>query len=168
MEIFQPGSPAHRGEEITRLRDRRPGASPSWSMYWPMLLWQQYPFSGDETLLREMSPRLTHFLEWLKAYQDPTNKLLNPPGWRISEYAGGNLPGGGYNIATTCQYYEDLWIAARVFSELGQTNQSIEYSPAGGGSQSRHQHSSLQWPILSGAYRPEGNVSTRFCMGVAL
>ena len=24
-------------------------------MYWPMLLWQQYLFSGDDTLLREMS-----------------------------------------------------------------------------------------------------------------
>ena len=47
---------------------------PEWSMYWPMLLWQQYLFSGDETLLREMSPRLTHFLDWIKTYQDPTNQ----------------------------------------------------------------------------------------------
>ena len=100
---------------------------PEWSMYWPMLLWQQYLFSGDETLLREMAPRLTHFLDWIKPYQDPTTKLLDPPGWRISEYAGGNLPNGGYNIATACQYYENLRIASRVFSVLGQTNQSDEY-----------------------------------------
>ena len=108
---------------------RRSGLAriPEWSMYWPMLLWQQYLFSGDETLLREMAPRLTHFLEWLKPYQDPTTKLLNPPGWRISEYAGGNMPSGGYNIATACQYYENLRIASRVFSVLGQTNQSDEY-----------------------------------------
>ena len=96
-------------------------------MYWPMLLWQQYLFSGDETLLRTMAPRLTHFLEWIKQYQDPTTKLVNPLGWRISDYAGGNMPNGGYNIATACQYYENLRIASRVFSVLGQTDQSNDY-----------------------------------------
>ena len=42
---------------------RRSGLAsiPEWSMYWPMLLWQQYLFSGDETLLREMAPRLDAF-----------------------------------------------------------------------------------------------------------
>ena len=101
---------------------------PEWSMYWPMLLWQQYLFSGDETLLREMAPRLTHLLEWLKPYQDPATGLLNPPNmWRISDFAGGDMPNGGYNAATTCQYYENLRIAARVFSVLGQTGQSDDY-----------------------------------------
>ncbi|MGH8023495.1 MAG: family 78 glycoside hydrolase catalytic domain, partial [Limisphaerales bacterium] len=38
---------------------------PEWSMYWPMLLWQQYLFSGDETLLAEMAPHLTRFLDWI-------------------------------------------------------------------------------------------------------
>ena len=37
------------------------------------------------------------------------------------------MPNGGYNIATACQYYENLRIASRVFSVLGQTNQSNEY-----------------------------------------
>ena len=100
---------------------------PEWAMYWPMLLWQQYLFSGDEALLREMAPHLTRLLEWIKPFQDPTTKLLNPPGWRISEYAGGNMPDGGYNVATTCQYYENLRIASKIFSVLGQTNQSNDY-----------------------------------------
>ena len=101
---------------------------PEWSMYWPMLLWQQYLFSGDETLLREMSPRLTHFLAIASnPFRTPTTKLLNPPGWRISDYAGGNMPSGGYNAATACQYYENLLIASRIFSVLGQTNQSDDY-----------------------------------------
>jgi alpha-L-rhamnosidase len=98
-----------------------------WSMYWPMLLWQQYLFSGDEALLREMAPRLAHFLDWIKRYQDPATKLLNPPGWRISDYAGGNMPSGGYNVATACQYYEDLRIASRMFSALGRTKRSRKY-----------------------------------------
>lgn len=100
---------------------------PEWSMYWPMLLWQQYLFSGDSTLLRAMSPRLEAFLNWVKRFQDPATKLIDPPGWRISEYAGGNTPNGGYNTATACQYYENLRIASRVFSVLGEANRSALY-----------------------------------------
>jgi alpha-L-rhamnosidase len=101
---------------------------PEWSMYWPMLLWQQYLFSGDATLLREMAPHLTRFLGWIKTYQNPTNKLLNPPGWRISDWApASTTPHGGYNAATACQYYDNLRIASHIFSGLGQTDQSCEY-----------------------------------------
>jgi alpha-L-rhamnosidase len=113
---FYACSPAPRGEIA------------EWSMYWPMLLWQQYLFSGDETLLREMAPHLTHFLEWLKIYQNPTDKLINPPGWRITDWAPtSTTPYGGYNAATESQYYENLRIASRVFSALGKTNLSNEY-----------------------------------------
>jgi alpha-L-rhamnosidase len=113
---FPACSPAQRSSRI-----------PEWSMYWPMLLWQQYLFSGDQTLLREMAPRLARFLDWLKTCQDPKTKLLNPPRWRISDYAGGGMPSGGYNMATACQYYENLRIAYKMFLVLGQTNQSNEY-----------------------------------------
>ncbi len=101
-----------------------------WSMYWPMLLWQQFLFSGDVTLLNEMAPHLTRFLDWIKTYQDPNTKLLNPPGWRISDYAGGNMPEGGWNIATACQYCENLKIASRVFDVLGRWADSSHYAQA--------------------------------------
>ncbi|HEX3626743.1 MAG TPA: family 78 glycoside hydrolase catalytic domain [Verrucomicrobiae bacterium] len=106
---------------------------PEWAMYWPMLLSQQYLFSGDETLLREMAPRLARFLEWLKPFQNPATGLLNPVKmWRISDFAGGNMADGGYNVVTACEYYQDLRIASRVFSVLGQTNQSDEYARQAG------------------------------------
>jgi len=89
-----------------------------------MLLWQQYLFSGDVTLLEEMAPHLTRLLGWLKTHQDGKTKLLNPPGWRISEWAGGNMPSGGWNVATACQYCENLRIAARIFSVLGRSDDS--------------------------------------------
>ena len=101
---------------------------PEWSMYWPMLLWEQYLFSGDSMLLREMAPRLTRFLHWIRPYQNSTNKLLNPPGWRISDWAAvTKMPSFGYNVATACQYYENLRIASRVFSLLGEEDQSRDY-----------------------------------------
>ena len=99
-----------------------------WSMYWPMLLWQQYLFSGDETLLREMEPNLTRFLKWIRGSQDPETKLLNPKTARISDYAGGNMPSGGFNVTTACQYCEVLRIASRIFAILGQSDQSGECS----------------------------------------
>jgi len=37
------------------------------------------------------------------------------------------MPSGGFNAATAAQYYEDLRIAAHVFSTLGQTNQGNDY-----------------------------------------
>jgi alpha-L-rhamnosidase len=116
-------SPAHRFADADPAR-----RIPEWAMYWPMLLWQQYLFSGDQTLLREMSPHLTHLMRWLKPFQDPKTKLLNPVTvWRISDYAGGNMPSGGYNAATACQYYENLRIASRILSVLGDTNKSDDY-----------------------------------------
>ena len=122
---FSACSPGHRAERPAPGQELR--VIPEWAMYWPMLLWQQYLFSGDETLLREMEPRLTRLLEWLKPFQDPATRLLDPPGWRISEYAGGNMPSGGYNSATACQYYENLRIASEVCSVLGQTHHSNDY-----------------------------------------
>jgi alpha-L-rhamnosidase len=101
-----------------------------WSMYWPMLLWQQYLFSGDVALLREMEPRLMRFLDWIRTYQDPGTKLLNPPGWRISDWARQNMPPGGLNVATACQYCENLRIAASIFSVLGRSSESHTYAQA--------------------------------------
>jgi alpha-L-rhamnosidase len=121
---FSSCSPGTRRAENPGQKSRR---IPEWAMYWPMLLWQQYLFSGDETLLWEMAPRLTRLMNWLKPFQDPATKLLNPPGWRITDWAGGNTPSGGDNVATACQYYDNLHIASRVFSVLGETNRSDEY-----------------------------------------
>jgi alpha-L-rhamnosidase len=105
---------------------------PEWSMYWPMLLWQQYLFSGDQTLLREMSPHLTHFMEWMKKYQDRKTGLPNPPAWRITDWAPQTTPHGGLNAATSCQYYENLLIASRISSVLGQVQQSDDYAQQAG------------------------------------
>ncbi len=139
-------SPGHR------LRDYpAPGEQswqiPEWSLYWPMLLWEQYLFSGDEVLLREMAPHLTRVLDWIKPFQDPSTKLLDPPGWRISEYAGGNLPDGGYNIVTACQYYQDLCIASRLFSALGDSDQSDEY-----GQQAQAVKTGINTHLFNGQY----------------
>lgn len=100
---------------------------PEWSMYWPMLLWQQYLFFGDQELLNSKYTNLQNFLTWLNGYKQATN-LIDPPGWRISEYAGGSLESSGQNIATNCQYYENLRIASAVATILDRTTDASTYT----------------------------------------
>ena len=57
--------------------------------YWPMLLWEQYLFSGDAKLLSDYYPNLTKFLDYIERSRNPGTGLYNPPGWRASDYAGG-------------------------------------------------------------------------------
>jgi alpha-L-rhamnosidase len=106
---------------------------PEWSMYWPMLLWQQYLFSGDQQLLQTHYHNLTAFLTWIQQYQDKKTGLIDPEmkapdrNWRISDYAGGSLPSGGYNIATNCQFYENVRIASEVATILGNADEAKSF-----------------------------------------
>lgn len=100
---------------------------PEWSMYWPMLLWEQYLFSGDDVLLNDMYPKLQKFLTWLAGYRQSTN-LIDPSGWRISEYAGGSMTSGGQNIATNSHYYRILQIAASIATILSKSSEATAYS----------------------------------------
>jgi len=101
---------------------------PEWSMYWPMLLWQHYLFSGDRQCLESHYPNLMAFLKWIRQYQDKKTGLINPVlkphDWRISDYAGGSMPSGGYNIATNCQYYENVCVAGKAAAVLGKTREA--------------------------------------------
>ncbi|MFP5231118.1 MAG: alpha-L-rhamnosidase N-terminal domain-containing protein [Acidobacteriota bacterium] len=104
---------------------------PEWSMYWPMLLWQQYLFFGDQRSLEDRYPNLVAFLNWIRQYQDKETGLINPVlrprDWRISDYAGGSMPSGGYNIATNSQYYENLRIASKAAAVLGKTFEADDF-----------------------------------------
>lgn len=101
-----------------------------WSLYWPMLLWEQYLFSGNEALLVSNYPNLTKFLAYMQRYQNPGTGLYNPPGWRASDYAGGSLENGGENIATNCQLYQNFVIAASVSRQIGEEENAQRYEQA--------------------------------------
>lgn len=101
-----------------------------WSLYWPMLLWEQYLFSGDAKLLSDYYPNLTKFLDYIERSRNPGTGLYNPPGWRASDYAGGSLENGGENIATNSQIYQVLEIAAQISQLVGQDADAQSYSQA--------------------------------------
>lgn len=106
---------------------------PEWSMYIPMIIWQQYLFSGNLELLKNTFINIKKFLEWIGQFKDINTQLINPPsdswteGIRFSDYAGGILNSGGYNIATNCQYYENLQIAAKIATLLEETEIALIY-----------------------------------------
>ena len=101
-----------------------------WSMYWPMLLWQQYLFSGDERLLAEMAPRLKLFLAWIEQYQDKKTKLINPPegswdgdwelGIRISDYPDGACRAAGSILPRPVSTMRISVLLASIFTVLRQ------------------------------------------------
>lgn len=99
---------------------------PEWSMYWPMMLWDQYLFTGDAKLLEETYPNLSKWMNWVETSKQSTG-LIDPPGWRISDYAGGTMENKGQNIATNALYFENLRIAAKIAGVLGRTTEAAEY-----------------------------------------
>ncbi|HHV12827.1 MAG TPA: hypothetical protein GXX75_21365 [Clostridiales bacterium] len=107
---------------------------PEWSMYVPMIIWQQYLFSGDKELLTSTYPNIQKFLEWIGEYQDETTHLIDPPtgswteGIRFSDYAGGKMNNEGYNVATNSQYYQNLRIASEISSVLGNKPKALEFA----------------------------------------
>lgn len=126
---------------------------PEWSMYWPMLLWQQYLFSGDRKSLEDHYPNLMAFMNWIRQYQDKESGLINPVmkapqrDWRISEYAGGSMPSGGFNIATNCQYYENVRIASEVAFALGKNAEARDFHK-----QSEVVKKGINTKLFSGSY----------------
>lgn len=98
-----------------------------WSMYWPMLLWQQYLFSGDTKIISDYYKNLTDFLNYLNKYKSWVNGLFNPPEWRLSDYAGGSLQSGGQNIATNSQVYINLTISSQIAEVLGKTDDANKF-----------------------------------------
>jgi len=100
---------------------------PEWSMYWPMMLWKHYLFTGDAKLLEDTYQNLTMWMNWVEKTKQSTG-LIDPPGWRIGDYAGGIMENNGQNIAANSLYYENLNIAAKVAFVLHRTKDATAYA----------------------------------------
>jgi alpha-L-rhamnosidase len=99
---------------------------PEWSMHWPMMLWQQYLFTGDKQIISDLWPNLVKLMTWADAYTQ-TSGLLDIPGWRIADYAGGVMENDGQNIALNSFYYGNLNVARDIATALGHTTEAASY-----------------------------------------
>lgn len=99
---------------------------PEWSMHWPLMLWEQYLFTGDDQLLRDLWPNLVKWMAWAESNTQATG-LLDAPGWRIADYAGGIMENDGQNIALNAFYFGNLRVAHEVASVLGHPKEAGLY-----------------------------------------
>ena len=91
---------------------------PEWSMHWPLMLWQQYLFTGDTRLLTDLWPNLVKWMAWAESNTQSTG-LLDAPGWRVADYAGGIMENDGQNIALNAFYFGNLRVAREIARVLG-------------------------------------------------
>lgn len=83
---------------------------PEWSMHWPLMLWEQYLFTGDKKILTDLWPNLVKWMAWAESNTKESG-LLDAPGWRVADYAGGIMENGGQNIALNALYFGNLRVA---------------------------------------------------------
>jgi alpha-L-rhamnosidase len=99
---------------------------PEWSMHWPMMLWQQYLFTGDTKLLTDLWPNLVKWMTWAES-NTQSDGLLDAPGWRIADYAGGIMENDGRNIALNAFYFGNLRVAHEIATILGHGTEAGLY-----------------------------------------
>ena len=99
---------------------------PEWSMHWPLMLWQQYLFTGDTKLLTDLWPNLVKWMAWAES-NTQSNGLLDAPGWRVADYAGGIMENDGQNIALNAFYFGNLRVARDVATILGHSTEATAY-----------------------------------------
>jgi alpha-L-rhamnosidase len=99
---------------------------PEWGMHWPLMLWQQYLFTGDTKLLADLWPNLVKWMSWAESTTRPSG-LIDAPGWRVADYAGGIMENDGQNIALNALYFGNLRVAADIALRLGHPNEAAAY-----------------------------------------
>lgn len=99
---------------------------PEWSMHWPLMLWEQYLFTGDRKLLTDLWPNLVKWMAWAESTTQSTG-LLDAPGWRVADYAGGIMENDGQNIALNSFYFGNLRVAHEVAKRLGHAKEATHY-----------------------------------------
>lgn len=100
---------------------------PEWSMYWAMMLWQQYLFNADTKLLADMWAPLTKWMQWLEPHTQASGLIDIGNVWRIADYAGGIMENEGQNIALNALYYRNLQIAAQIAAILGHDDEAARW-----------------------------------------
>lgn len=99
---------------------------PEWSMHWPLMLWEQYLFTGDTQPLTDLWPNLVKWMAWAESHTQSSG-LLDAPGWRVADYAGGIMENDGQNIALNAFYFGNLRVAHEIATVLGHTKEADTY-----------------------------------------
>jgi hypothetical protein len=103
--------------------------SPEWGSSFVIVPWQQYQFTGDDTLLRRYYPNMSRYIGYLK--KNAFGYILN---YGLGDWydRGPNPPGYAQltpaSLTATAYFYQDVEILAQVAALLGKTNDSIQFN----------------------------------------
>lgn len=100
---------------------------PEWMMHWPLMLWEQYLFTGDMKLLTDLWPNLLKWMNWAESNTQPSGLLDAVGHWRVADYAGGIMDNDGQNIALNSLYFGNLRIAHDVAMLLGHSSEAANW-----------------------------------------
>jgi hypothetical protein len=105
--------------------------SPEWGSSVIILPWQQYLFTGDDTLIRHYYSEMTNYFDYLEA-QAASNFLNYPNGLGDWYDVGPNPPGYPQNtpvsLTADAYYCLDAQILGQVAAEIGKTNDAAEFN----------------------------------------
>lgn len=105
--------------------------SPEWGSSVILVPWQQYQFTGDDTLLRNYYSVMTNYFGYLKN-QASGNFLSYPNGLGDWYDIGPNVPGFPQNtpVSLTADgyYCQDAQILGQVAAVIGQTNDAVQFN----------------------------------------
>jgi hypothetical protein len=105
--------------------------SPEWGSSVILLPWQQYLFTGDDTLMRQYYPAMTNYFQYLAA-QAAGNFLNYPNGLGDWYDIGPNAPGYPQNtpvsLTADAYYCLDAQILGQVAAEIGRTNDAAVFN----------------------------------------
>lgn len=135
---------------------------PEWSMHWPLMLWEQHLFTGDTKLLNDLWPNLVKWMNWAESNTKGSG-LLDAPGWRVADYAGGIMENDGQNIALNALYFGNLRVAHDVALLTGHSAEATAWlDRAAALKKAIHKH------LFDGtSYRTKPGSNQRLALGAA-
>ena len=105
--------------------------SPEWGSSVILVPWQQYQFTGDDTLLRNYYSAMTNYFSYLRN-QSSGNFLNYPNGLGDWYDIGPNAPGFPQNtpvsLTADAYYCQDAQILGQVAAVIGRTNDAAQFN----------------------------------------
>jgi len=101
------------------------GFLPDYTLIWIMTIWDDYFWTGDDSMIRELFPAVQKALTWFEGYVDDDDLLANVPGWIFIDWA--EVDKGGECAALNAFYYKALSDAARMAKVLDDSSARKKY-----------------------------------------
>jgi alpha-L-rhamnosidase len=79
---------------------------PAFCLYWIMSIWDYYMFTGDDSLIPEVFPKIQKLIGWFEGFKDKHGLLTDVGNWMFIEWTNSELE--GTVSALNCLYVEAL------------------------------------------------------------